>query len=151
MFWTTLLPFFATTLAGSNLLHEYLSRSDIASAGFKCPTQMPGQLETIDRPFSADELYDAIRNQPGVMGFKAPTGAVDADGNVIWSMQWQPKDTHYKAITLNWALDKVTDYVYWRGGFSTVVSFCLCSWLRDILTEIDFYGPLDREQRLLSQ
>lgn len=133
MLWLTLIPIVAATSAASDSpdLPEWQKNSNLAKDGYMCPTQFPNDLRIWDHPTFSEDLYDAIVNQPGVMGLKHKSGDWDSPitKNDMWTMEWVPvgridgvvTSTIYKTITINWSIDRSTGYIYWQGAYTTVV------------------------------
>lgn len=101
----------------------YATNSNIPTGGISCDVQLRDAIYYELQPFSAADVYDAITKQPGVMGFKGPTGKKTVNGHDGWTMEWRPQNTNYKTITLNWATDSAK-YIYWTGASTSIVS-CL--------------------------
>lgn len=102
-------------------LAEWQLKSDIPSPGLHCQVQEPGSTSFTTRAINGSDFYDAIVHQPGVMGLKSPTGFKDDAGHDLWTMEWLPKDTNIKTISINWAFD-ANSRVFWKGANTTVVS-----------------------------
>lgn len=108
----------------STSIPDFERNSNITKTGFHCDCQWPddAKLRVFSHPVPATELYDAIVNQPGIFGFKVPYTPVRVTDPALhyWTMEWIPKDTTYKSITIRWGLND-KKFVFLLDVFSTVV------------------------------
>lgn len=105
---------------------EFERNSDIAKTGLNCDCQDPNDAKLrIKRHWiSPVDLYHAIAYEPGVLGVKVPyTPVAKATGGPslkYWTMEWVPKNTNYKTVTIRWAVNS-WNYVFFQEAFTTVV------------------------------